>query len=331
MKARLVVSPVLVLLLSAYAPGQQMSQGAGEVNQPEHATANATAFKQELTRRIALQEAIVRQAESAHATNIVLSKSYGRLGLLYEDAAQWKLSEAAMERAVTLLRSTSEPTEDLAWALSQLGNLHVLMAKLRESGKEHQEALKLRQSLGDQLQIARSLDDLSALFLAQNKFEKARDFGQQAMAEFVANGRATALDRISVRFTISRALCAIKDCVSAIPLLKAALDEAKATLRPDAFPVGLGHFLLGYAYWKSGDMSRASEYLERGTILLNAQLGWGHPAYLKALQCYATFLHENRNVEAANVVERRIRQAEAVVDVHSLQSGQGAFGFTGLK
>jgi tetratricopeptide (TPR) repeat protein len=331
MKARLVVSPVLVLLLSAYAPGQQMSQVAGEVNQPAHATANATAFKQELTRRIAVQEAIVRQAESAHATNIVLSKSYGRLGLLYEDAAQWKQSEAAMERAVTLLRSTSEPTEDLAWALSQLGNLHILMGKLRESEKEHQEALKLRQSLGDQLQIARSLDDLSALFLSQNKFEKARDFGQQAMAEFVANGRATALDRISARFTLSRALCSIKDCASAIPLLKAALDEAKATLRPDAFPVGLGHFLLGYAYWKSGDMSRANEYMEQGTILINAQLGWGHPAYLKALQCYATFLHENRNVEAANVVERRIRQAEAVVDVHSLQNGQGSFGFTGLK
>jgi tetratricopeptide (TPR) repeat protein len=331
MKARLVVSPVLVLLLSACAPGQQMSQGVDEIGQPAHATANASAFKQQLTRRIALQMAAVRQAEAAHVTNVELSRIYGQLGLLYQDAAQWEQSEAALEHAVALLRPASEPAEDLAGALSQLGNLHILMGKLRESEKEDLEALKLRQSLGDQLQIARSLDDLSALFLMQHKFEKARDFGQQAMAEFVANGRATALDRISARFTLSRALCSIKDCASAIPLLKAALDEAKATLQPDDFPIGLGYFLLGYAYWKSGDMSRANEYMEQGTILMNAQLGWGHPAYLKALQCYAEFLHQNRNVEAANAVERRIRQAEAVVDVHSLQNGQGVFGFAGLK
>jgi hypothetical protein len=59
---------------------------------------------------------------------------------------------------------------------------------------------------------------------------------------------------------------------------------------------------------------------------MSVQLGWGHPAYLKALRCYAQFLHENQQVEAANVVERRIRQAEAVVDVHSMQTAQGMFG-----
>jgi hypothetical protein len=34
---------------------------------------------------------------------------------------------------------------------------------------------------------------------------------------------------------------------------------------------------------------------------------------------------------AANVVERRIRQVEAVVDVHSIQTAQGMFGFGGLR
>jgi hypothetical protein len=77
-------------------------------------------------------------------------------------------------------------------------------------------------------------------------------------------------------------------------------------------------------------MPGAAEYLERGTAQMNTQLGWGHPVYLKALRCYAQFLHENRQVEAANVVERRIRQAEAVVDVHSIQTAQGMFGFDGL-
>jgi tetratricopeptide (TPR) repeat protein len=331
MNVRLVVSPILALLLSLYAPGQQMSQGGGEIEQPVHASANAEgSFKQELMHRISLEEAAVRQAEASHATDVELGKTYAQLGLLYEDAAQWQRSEAVLEHAVSLLRHTAEPSGELAIAVSQLGSLHVAMGKLRESEKEEQEALRLREKLDDRLQIARSWNDLAALCLAQHKFEKARDFAQMAVAEFVANRQARAFDRISARYALAVALCSIKACPSAIPMLKDALGEAKEALDPNDFPIGLGSFLLGYAYWKSGDISDAGGYLQEGTAAMNAQLGWGHPFYLSALKQYAQFLRENQSVEAANVLERRIRQAEAVVDVHAIQSGQGAFSFAGL-
>jgi hypothetical protein len=113
-------------------------------------------------------------------------------------------------------------------------------------------------------------------------------------------------------------------------LLKAAIDEGKAKLQPDDLPIGVGGFLLGYACWKSGNVSDADRFMQEGTAAMSRQLGWGHPAYLSALKQYAQFLRENRQVEAANVVERRIRQAEAVVDVHSIQTSQGMFGFDGL-
>ena len=96
-------------------------------------------------------------------------------------------------------------------------------------------------------------------------------------------------------------------------------------------PIGLGHFLLGYAYWKSGDLSDAGPHMQRGMAAMSAELGWGHPAYVSALKQYAKFLHESKNVEAASLVERQIRQAEAVVDVHSIQAGQGVFGFAELR
>jgi tetratricopeptide (TPR) repeat protein len=319
MNASLIFGAFFVLLPS-FASGQ-----------PALSNANANGFNEELKRQIVLQEATVQRVESAHTSSVVLSRAYERLALLYENAARLEQSERVLERAVSLLRPAAEPREDLAVALSQLGNLHISMGKLRESEKESREALDLWQGLGDRLQIARNWNDLAALFLMQNKFERARDLARQAMNEFETDEHAGVLDRISARFALSRALCAMKDFASAIPLLKTALGEAKAKLPPNDFPVGLGNFLLGYAYWKSGDMSRANEYLERGTALMSVQLGWGHPGYLRALQCYAEFLREDRNVEAANVVEGRIRQAEAVVDVHALQNGQGALGFAGLK
>jgi tetratricopeptide (TPR) repeat protein len=179
------------------------------------------------------------------------------------------------------------------------------------------------------LEIAHSWNDLAILYLNEQKFAKARDFAQQAETEFAANGQASALDRITVRSVLSEALCSLKDCASAIPLLKVALSEAKTALHPNDFPIGLCEYLLGDAYWKSGDMSAADEYLERGTSQMSEQLGWGHPAYLKALKHYAQFLRENRRKEAANIVESQIRQAEAVVDVRSIPAHQGTLSFDG--
>ncbi len=331
MNVRLVVSPILVLLLSHYAPGQPMAVGVDQTGQPTNVTANtADAVKQNLMRRVALAEAVVRQAEAAHATNEVLSRDYVQLGLWYQNAAQWGRSEAALDHAISLLRHPLEPGADLATAIGQLASLHVMMMKFRESERESKEALRIREDIGDQLLIARSRDDLAILYLAEQKFEKARDFARQAVAEFDKNGRADVLDRVTARVTLAEALCSLKDCPSAISLLKATLDEAKAVLHADDFPVGISNFLLGYAYWKSGNMSEAEEYMERGTQLMSIQLGWGHPAYVRALKFYAQFLHEDQKAEAANVVERRIRQTQAVVDVHSIQTAQGMFGVNGL-
>jgi tetratricopeptide (TPR) repeat protein len=321
MNIYLVVGPALALLLSVSASGQQT---------PAFMT-DPTAFKQELTRQIAMQENTVRQLESSHAANVELSNGYERLGVLYEDGAQWERSEVALRRAIILLRSTSVRNEALAAAISQLGSVHLLMGKLREGEKDNQEALKIRQDLGNELQIARTWNDLAASFLAQNKFEKAREFAQRALDEFAADKLANPLDTMSARFAIARALCSTKQCPAAIPLLKIALDEAKTVLGANDLPVGLGYFLLGYAYWKSGEMSLAGENMEHGTALMSTRLGWGHPVYLRTLGCYALYLHESHNIEAANVVERRIRQAQDVVDVHSIQTTQTAVSFIGLK
>lgn len=330
MNIRFVASAVVTLLLSPCVLCQQIPQVSDEAGLPVRVSADAgVAFKKKLMQRIALEEEAVRKLESRHSTNVELSRNYMQLGLLYQDVAEWNRSETVLEHAVSLVRP--EPSEDLAAAMSRLGGLHVLMGKFRQSEKEEQEALKLRLNLGDRLQIARSWNDLAVLYLLRQKYAKARDFAQQAEAEFAIDAQANLADKMSARVALSVALCYLKECPSAIPLLKATLEDVQAKLQPNDFPYGISTFLLGYAYWKSGNMAEAEEYLERGTTLMSAQLGWGHPAYLKALGQYAKFLRENQRLEAANVVEHKIRQAEAVVDVHTLQTGQGVFSFNGPR
>jgi tetratricopeptide (TPR) repeat protein len=331
MNVRLIASLIFALLLSPFAHSQQVPPSADEIGGHARVETNAaSAFKQELARQITVQEEAVRKAEAAHVTDVELARRYARLGVSYGNLAQWPRSEAAVEHAVSLARRVPEPSPELAEYLTELGSLHLAMGKLRECEKEELEGLKLREKLGDRLQIARSWNDLGELFLAQRKFQKARDVAQKAVAEVVTNNQSDVFDRTVARSVLSMSMCFLKDCPSAIPLLKAAIDDAKAKMRPDDFPIGLVDFLLGYAYWKSGNIPEAGQHLQDGTSAMNRQLGWGHPAYLDALKQYEQFLRETRQMEAADVIHHRIRQAEAVVDVHSIQTSQGMFGIDGL-
>ena len=331
MNVRFAVQLIGVFVLSACFLGRGTAQNSGDAGQPLRSDASANGSKQNLLLQIAALEADARQAKAAHSEDIVLARIYARLGLYCRAAAQWGRSEAATERSVALFRRSGEPGGELAVALSQLGTLHAAMGKFREAEKEEQEALQLREKVGDRLQIARSWDDIAAISFAQHKLGRARDFARKAMDEFSVNPRAIPLDRISAGYGLAEALCLLKECASAVRYLKEALDEAKATLPPDDLPIAIGEFLLGFAYWKSGDMSNADGFMRTGTDAMSKRLDWAHPSYLAALTQYAKFLKQNRQVEAANLVERRIRQAETVVDFSTLQSGQGASGFAGLK
>jgi tetratricopeptide (TPR) repeat protein len=331
MSVRLVISPILVLF-SCCLLGQQISRGGDDTGPPASSAANdGPALRQKIFDRIVVLEAATRQAESANAGDLKLGRLYSQLGLFYENAAQWDRSEAALKRAVALFRHANEANGELAVALTQLGSMHVTIGKLRDGEREEQEALKLREVLNDRLQIARSWMDLAALSIAENKFGRAKDFAQKAVAELAGNERALPFDRIAARYALALALCLTGQCSSAIPLLKGAMDEAKADKQFGDIPICFGKFLLGYAYWKSGDMMDAGPYMQEGTVRMGELLGPGHPSYLAALKHYARYLREAKNVEAADVVERKIRQAEAVVDVHSLQTSQGTFGIVGLR
>ncbi len=246
MNVRLFVCPILSVLLCSVASGQQEAQGGGGSSTSVSAsTSKGPDLKQEIARRISILEAAIRKAEATHAADVELGNAYRQLALLYEDAAEWGRSEATLEHAISLLHRSAESSKDMATAVSQLGSLHVAMGKLRESEREETEALRLREKLDDRLQIARSWSDLATLSIAQHKFERARDYAQKAVAEFVANEQSGVIDRITARYALSIALCNLKECASAIPLLKVAIDDAREKLEMNDFPIGLGDFLLG--------------------------------------------------------------------------------------
>ena len=359
MNLRLLIRLMFVLLLAPCVPGQEICSGNGESAQPtragahfivpvtasgcDRASANLSDSSvgpqpvteilsgAELTRRIGVYEAAARGAESAHVSDATVANIYARLATLHEDAGMYERAEADLEHAISLLRGNVEWRDQLAENLNSLGLLHGETGKLREAQKEELEALRIRESLGGSLEIARSWNSLSGLYFKEHKYAISRDFAQRSLDEFSVNNQADAVDRITSRLYLSMALCYTKDCPSAVPLLKDAIDMAKTTFRPNDYPVGVGKFLLGFAYWKSGDAAKASEYMQEGTAIMKEQLGWRHPTYLNAVGQYARFLRENKRVEEAEAIELQIRQAEGVVDVHSIQTRKDTDSLAGLR
>jgi len=354
MKPRLFISLTFALLLSPCAPGQTMPAGSemghglrdttgasAPSSMPEKSDAtvhgatspadvqngNSVSTKKQLLHRIDLYEDALRQAKDAHASDAELGRLYLTIGVLSDEAQLWDRAEINLEQARSLLAHSAESSRDLATTLGVLGTLHMVMRKFRQSEKEEEEALRLRENLRNPLLIARSWSDLATLYLAENKFAKAKGFAEKAIAEFGANAGTTVYDRITVRYVLGVALCMSKDCASAIAPLEDAVHEAKANLLQD----GMGDFLLGYVFWKSGNLVEGGRHMEEGMDVLNEQLGVGNPSSLVASRQYAKFLRESRRVDEAEVIERRIRQAEAVVDVHSIQAYQGGNGLAALR
>jgi tetratricopeptide (TPR) repeat protein len=287
------------------------------------------ADRAELLRRIALYETALQQAKEVHSPIETLVKLNLHLGAMYGDLAMYPRAEQAMQRAIALLRGG--PESELAEAISNLALLHVVMGEMHGAEKEGLEALRIRERVAEPVAIALSWSQMAALYLRRHEYKKAVEFGQKAFGVLGGDTGIDPSEWIGVRFTVARALCESGDSAKAIPMIQQSIETAKVAYGKDSLPEGIGGYLLGYAYWHTGDMTGAAEWMERGTTRMKVELGWGHPMYVEALGKYALFLRGRGQLEAAAVVEREVRQAEAVVDVRSLPQHTGAMGLTGQR
>jgi tetratricopeptide (TPR) repeat protein len=311
------------------AVGQGNGGGAAQVDAATAAEEAEFPDRPELLRRIALYESAARRGEALHFSDAGLAKVYLGLASMYADLAMYPKAEEAARRGIALRRSG--PESELAVAIKDLSMLHIAMGDLGDAEKEGLEALRIRERMGDPMVIADSWSELASVYLRRREFKKAEEFGLKAMNVLDGGPGVDPVGRIAVRFAVARALCESRECAKAIPLLKQSIELGEGAYGKDGLPVGLGYYLLGYAYWHTGEMAEAAEWMERGTTRMKVELGWGHPVYIDALGQYALFLRGRGQVEAAAAVEREVRQAEAVVDVRSLGARPVANGVAGLR
>lgn len=223
-------------------------------------------------------------------------------------------AENAFGRALQLLNILPVSKSDLATAIDGLGTVYMETGNLSEAEHAELKALKIRMDTSLQLDTARSWYHLATLYLTEHHVWKAKNLAQRAFDTFSANVSAAPEDTIGSLLVLASSLRQSHKYPEAIARMQYAVQMSKEAYGPDSFPTGFSTFLLGYTYWKDGDLLSADELMRHGAEIIDMKLGWQHPSHLLIMTQYARFLRDDRRAEAAQAIEQRVMKERAELE-----------------
>jgi tetratricopeptide (TPR) repeat protein len=267
--------------------------------------------KEDLRKQIEIYEAASLQAKTPDMPTVQAGTIWSHLGTLYQDAGMYAQSERAFEHAMRLLTVTPVSSPDLARAIDNLGTLYMETGHIKEAEHAESKALKIREESHLESELPKSWYHLATLYLREHRSAKAEEFAERAASAFFADRNATPEDKIGSLLVLGSSLCQTGKYPEAIAKLQGAFQMAKETYGSDQFPTGFSAFILGYAYWKSSNLSSAAELMQRGTEIMGKELGWNHPAYLTVMTQYARFLRDDHRQDMARAIEKQVKSMRA--------------------
>lgn len=248
-------------------------------------------------------------------------ETWWKLARLYQDAARYGDAEHAYGKALELLKTGDRTT--FANAEDCMGTMYVETGRYALAEPLEQDALASRETERDSVGIGTSWMHLAMLSLGKHDLAKAATDAELAVSLLVPEGTgpeaqsgATPVEKMTALINLSLVRCAQGACADALPHLRRALDLAQASYAAKSIPVGFINYLMGYAYWKTGDNGSASDLMKIGVSAMEGQLGWGHPTYISALTQYEVFLKQIGHKADAAQVRAKIARVNASLRVH---------------
>lgn len=278
--------------------------------------------KEDLRTQIAIYETASQQA-GAHGISVVqVGRIWSRLGTLYQDAGLYAKADDAFAHAMHLLATPPVDRQALATNIDNLGTLYVEIGNFKEGEHAELKALRMRQELGLELELARSWLHLATTYTREHNRRQARAFAQHAADAFLSDPRATPEDKVQSLFVLAFSLCQLHQYPEAIAKLQDSLQLIRAKYKPDQLPSGMGEFLLGYAEAKNGDRAAAADSMRQGTEVIANQLGEMHPVSLSVMVVYERFLRQTHQKDAAHLIEQRVKRVRSELSSDPVYSQQ---------
>jgi Tetratricopeptide repeat len=280
-----------------------------------------------------IREQEIAVTTAAHAED---GAAWLKLAILCHDAARYDDAERAFEKAVRLLKTKDRAL--YADALDHMGTMLVEQGKFSKAEPLVRRALAIREDAKDSAAIGTSYMHLALLAYGRHDLTAADADAGMAVSLLVPEnaghreGReATPEEKMSALIDFSLIKCARGVCADAIPELNRGLHLAHANYEANSVPVGFLDFLLGYAYWKTGDLKQAPALMKSGIDEMQQRLGWGHPTYVAALKQYRSLLMQIGSKEEAGEVDRRIAQLETSSGSAGRPEKSGLMGIMSLR
>lgn len=255
-----------------------------------------------LPAQITAQELVVQSGKASNDWQAWL-----KLAVLLQDSGRYRESEDAYHHTIELLRAPDPLT--VADVFDHMGTMYVESGQLSKAEPVERHALTIREQQHDELGAGVSHMHLAMLLLGQNALHSAEAEAQTAVALLVpesshpaAVASATPEEKMTALIDLSVVRCALGASQTAIPSLREALQIAHESYPDNSLPVGYIDFLLGYAYWKSGNPKDAGDLMSQGVHTLAAAIGWGHPTYVRTLRQYEAFLNATKQRDKAQQI-----------------------------
>ena len=261
----------------------------------------------DLARETTAYEAASVRAEPPLMPALQAGLIWSRLGTLYQDAGRYGQARQAYEHAMRLLTIAPISQPELAATIDSMGTLYMQTGNLKEAEQAEWKALHMRQAAALETQLPKSWYHLATLFLRERHAAKAEHFARRAVQAFSQDPNAVPEDRIGSLLVLGAATCQMHRCPEAITQFQTALGLTTTTYGAERYATGLNLFLLGYAYWKSGEPAAARSFIERGYAILTKEVGW-HPVYLCFMTQYAHFLRAQHERQEARAVEEELKE-----------------------
>ena len=252
-----------------------------------------------------------------------------KLAVLLQDAGNYRESENAYRQTIALLRAPAPLT--VADVFDHMGTMYVASGQLSKAEPIERHALAIRENQRDQLGTGVSHMHLAMLLLGQNALQSAESEAQTAVSMLVPEyahlsgvSSATPEEKMTALIDLAQVRCASGAERAAVPDLRWALQIAHQNYPDDSLPVGYIEFLLGRAYWKSGNSKDADALMAQGVHKLATDIGWGHPAYLRTLEQYRAFLVETNQRDKAQQISAEIKKFGTSNDSFTVASAKVA-------
>jgi tetratricopeptide (TPR) repeat protein len=268
----------------------------------------------------------IHDAEQQHLSNGHRGFLWGILAADYRDAADFIRSEDAYNHSISLLRNAPEAAINYATALGNLGALYLIYARNEEAYTCMKKALVIRRQLGDQINIAMSLQHLADLDIALHRFKDAEKEASQSY-QILTSANAPPESSVPALASLAYARCKQNNCALGLLDAQHALEIARATIPPDSLQFGLTLTTLGFVQSRTNHLDDAEKSLLSGIEIVKAQTSPGDPTLLYSMIEYRDYLkvaHRDREAKQldAQLANSTVRQpcAACSVSVYSLSS-----------